>query len=172
MSFWDVLLNRLTGYDRIILIAFVINFGVYLLALMEARRIHRHFHKTDRMSALPKDAADNIRAVTGESSLLSPELLLDHRERMNFLYSAFSIITTMFPLLGMLGTVIYLIPMVNSIGAENVQQFFGALTSTFWGIVCALVCKGLDIFIGYTIEDNEKHTEFLLNPKRSGEEGQ
>jgi biopolymer transport protein ExbB/TolQ len=70
----------------------------------------------------------------------------------------------MFPLLGMLGTVISLIPMVNLIGTETTGAFFAALTSTFWGIVAALVFKFLDSFLSYKIEDNEKHMEFLLNP--------
>ena len=98
------------------------------------------------------------------------ETLLECRDRMNKYYSMFSIITTMFPLLGLLGTVASLIPMVNSIGAEDVQLFFGALTSTFWGIVWALICKFFDIFIGYKVEDNEKRIEFLLNPKRTADE--
>ena len=105
-----------------------------------------------------------------EEKIMTSEQLLECRDRMNKFYSAFTIITTMFPLLGMLGTVISLIPMVDTIGAAETQLFFGALTSTFWGIVSALFCKFLDIFIGFKIEDSEKHVEFLLNPKRNREE--
>ena len=41
------------------------------------------------------------------------------------------------------------------------------MTSTFWGIVAALVFKFLDSFLSYKIEDNEKHMEYLLNPAKT-----
>ena len=85
---------------------------------------------------------------------------------MNKRYALYSNLTTMFPLMGMLGTVVSLIPMVNAIGSETTGLFFSALTSTFWGIVFALIFKLLDASISYKIEDNEKHMEYMFNPGR------
>jgi len=171
MSFIKILLEHWGWIDTCILIILIVNiFLIYRHAWLSANRLYKHFSKTDRISALPEDAAGNIRALTAEEKIMTSEQLLECRDRMNKFYSAFTIITTMFPLLGMLGTVISLIPMVDTIGAAETQLFFGALTSTFWGIVSALFCKFLDIFIGFKIEDSEKHVEFLLNPKRNREE--
>ncbi len=166
-----VLVTEFTVVDAPIIVLGIYNCAfIYRLARAEANKLHRHFARTDRVSSLPKDSARNIAAVTGEEVLMSSSELLECREKMNRQYSKFTTLTTMFPLFGMLGTVMALIPMVDTIGAEETQLFFGALTSTFWGIVWALFCKGLDISLGYKIEDNEKHIEFLLNPKRSGDE--
>jgi chemotaxis protein MotA len=97
---------------------------------------------------------------------LSGEELLNEREKMNETYAAFTTLTTIFPLLGMLGTVISLLNMTDLIGTEATGAFLGALTSTFWGIVAAIICKIMDTRISYKIEDNEKHMDYLFNPSK------
>ena len=82
---------------------------------------------------------------------------------MNKTYALYSNFTTIFPLLGMLGTVWALIPMVNTIGTTDTSNFFSALTSTLWGIIVAILFKVLDSTVSYKIEDNEKRIEFLLS---------
>ncbi|MGN0505490.1 MAG: hypothetical protein ACI4FZ_02960 [Lachnospiraceae bacterium] len=53
------------------------------------------------------------------------------------------------PLLGTLGTVVALIAQTNSSGNIEVQaNFMYALTSTFWGIIGALVCKFTESLLG------------------------
>lgn len=65
------------------------------------------------------------------------------RNRTGSLYSLFVNLTGIFPLLGILGTVISLLGMVGDM--TNVQDnFYGALTSTFWGLVFAIIFKFLD----------------------------
>ena len=97
--------------------------------------------------------------------------IIQLRRKMNTYYVIYENLTAIFPLLGLLGTVVSLIPMVNLIGTETHGAFFAALTSTFWGIVAALVFKFLDSFLSYKIDDNEKHMEYLLNPgKREKQE--
>ena len=95
---------------------------------------------------------------------------MEYREKTNRVYDLFSNFTTMFPLLGMLGTVVSLIMMTDSINTAATESFFAALTSTFWGIVAALIFKGLDALVSYKIEDNEKHMEYILNPNRKNQE--
>jgi len=167
-TLFGIIFKNFTFIDLLIIAAGIWNLlFFYRRADREAEILHRHFNRTDRISPLTDDAKARFENVSGQgASSLSPDEILRHREEMNKNYSSFSIITTMFPLGGMFGTVISLIPMVNSIGAEDTQLFFGALTSTFWGILFALICKIMDTRISYKIDDNEKHVEYLLNPKR------
>ena len=67
--------------------------------------------------------------------------LFSLREHMNSLYAYYTSITSIFPLLGMFGTVVSLIPMVDKMGEQSTGLFFTALTSTFWGILSAIICK-------------------------------
>ena len=81
--------------------------------------------------------------------------------RTGSLYSLFVNLTGIFPLLGILGTVISLLGMVGDM--TNVQDnFYGALTSTFWGLVFAIIFKFLDGIISAKIEDNEKNVQLYL----------
>ena len=70
--------------------------------------------------------------------------------------------TAVFPLLGILGTVISLLPMVSDM--TNMQNnFFAALTSTFWGLVFAIGFKLCDAFLSSRMDDNDKNVNLLLS---------
>ncbi|AXY25286.1 hypothetical protein CL176_04340 [Suicoccus acidiformans] len=79
------------------------------------------------------------------------QAILDRRQKMNSLYVLFLNVCAIFPLMGLLGTVISLIPMVE---AMQTALFFDALTSTFWGIVFAILFKGLNGFLQAQVEEN------------------
>ena len=92
------------------------------------------------------------------------------RNRTGSLYSLFVNLTGIFPLLGILGTVISLLGMVGDM--TNVQDnFYGALTSTFWGLVFAIIFKFLDGIISAKIEDNEKNVQ-LYRERNNAEHSQ
>lgn len=135
-------------------------------------RIYGHFNSSDRTSNLSENAQHKLQNNTKTEKKLTARELLDLRENMNKKYSVYTNMTAMFPLFGMLGTVWALIQMVSKSGVSDYSNFFSALTSTFWGIVAALVCKLFDSFVSYKIEDNEKHMEHLIfsNEKNDKEE--
>jgi len=161
----NVFLNNLLGFDWIIFVMAGVNVFVYYLVLRDANRIYNHFNAQDRIVNLNSDVKLALRESTsGDSTRLTASELLKLREQTNKSYAYYSNITTMFPLMGMLGTVVSLIPMVNSIGTMATELFFAALTSTLWGIIAALVFKFLDSSISYKIDDNEKHMEYIFNP--------
>lgn len=163
----DIFINNLLGFDWIILLMAAGNLAVYMLTRSEINKIYSHFNLQDYMANLNDEAKAALKQNTKkENKKLTARELLLYREKMNKRYALYSNLTTMFPLMGMLGTVVSLIPMVNSIGAESTGLFFSALTSTFWGIVFALIFKLLDASVSYKIDDNEKHMEYMLNPNR------
>ena len=70
--------------------------------------------------------------------------------------------------MGILGTVISLLGMVGDM--TNVQDnFYGALTSTFWGLVFAIIFKFLDGIISAKIDDNEKNVQLYLERKKESD---
>lgn len=97
-------------------------------------------------------------------------------------YSIFVTLITIFPLLGMLGTVKSLL-MLNfaddnaMLNARN--SFFDALTSTAWGIIFAIIFKIINAFVSKHTEDNIEKISELINHKatdigsgKADEEGQ
>lgn len=160
-------LDNLFGYDAIIVLMAIWNWVRFVKVKGEADKVYNHFNLSDRIANLNNEAKRALQENTKkEEEKLTAAELLDYREKMNKHYALFSNFTTIFPLLGMLGTVIALIFMTDSIGTAATESFFSALTSTFWGIIAALIFKILDASISYKIEDNEKHMEYMFNPNR------
>ncbi|MDE6777473.1 MAG: MotA/TolQ/ExbB proton channel family protein, partial [Oscillospiraceae bacterium] len=83
------------------------------------------------------------------------------RDKENFWYSLFVNAIAIFPLLGMLGTVFALLKL--SSGSDMlINNFYGALTSTWWGLVFAVIFKILDAFVSAKVEANEKAVSLRL----------
>jgi len=83
------------------------------------------------------------------------------RETSDKYYAMFTNLAGIFPLLGILGTVISLLPMVQDMG--NMQlNFFVALTSTLWGLVFAIFFKVLDGVLSPQIERNNRGIDDYL----------
>lgn len=70
-------------------------------------------------------------------------------------YSLFLTSVSLFPLLGMLGTVASLVTLDFSTGnmADVRNNFFSALTSTAWGILCSIGFKVLNALASAFIEE-------------------
>ena len=88
--------------------------------------------------------------------------IIQLRRKMNTYYVIYENLTAIFPLLGLLGTVVSLLPMVGELGEIVTGLFFSALTSTMWGIIFAIVFKALNGYLSSGIEDNEKNIEIYL----------
>lgn len=84
---------------------------------------------------------------------------------LNVTYSLFTTIITIFPLLGMLGTVNALLGLnISSENMLNVRgNFFNALTSTAWGIIFSILFKLVHaLFVNYfenQIEDSRQMSD-------------
>ena len=90
----------------------------------------------------------------------NPDWADDLRKSLNTAYSVFTTSITLYPLLGMLGTVFSLINVGDvdfSQASESLNaikgDFFTALTSTAWGIVFAAILKFINSLIQPRIED-------------------
>jgi Flagellar motor component len=158
MSVLGVIAKNLLGFDMVILLAAAVNGFVCRAARKEARRLYDTMHQSRYVPswrADPRGMEQSLRAVDEET-------VIAMRDRSERLYSVFINLTAIFPLLGILGTVVSLLPMVANL-ADMQQNFFAALTSTFWGLVFAIVFKLLDGFLlSAVIEDNDRSVALFL----------
>ena len=158
MSVLGVIFHNLLGFDLAILLAAAVNGAVCWSARREALRLYNTMHQSKYMPswrADPEKMTESLRAVDEEK-------IIAMRDRAGRLYSIFINLTAIFPLLGILGTVVSLLPMVANL-ADMQQNFFAALTSTFWGLVFASVFKLLDGFLlSAVIEDNDRSVALFL----------
>ena len=157
MSFFSVIWKNLLGFDIIIFLAAVLNGFLYYFARGYTDRLYRKLHMVVFIPSHREDPDTVAQAVRD----VDEEEIVALRKRSEGLYSIFVNVTSIFPLLGILGTVVSLLPMVADM-ADMQQNFFAALTSTFWGLVFAILFKLLDGFLASRIEDNDKNVALLL----------
>lgn len=91
---------------------------------------------------------------------------------INFCYSAFIALVSIFPLLGMLGTVLALLSLDITGGAteELKANFFLALDTTAWGLVFSIAFKVANSFLQTTIETAIEKIDVLVKSHYTGKE--
>ena len=166
MSFFSVIWKNLLGFDLIIFLAAAFNAVVFVLTKRRADQLYRRLHMVVFIPSHREDPEAVARAVQN----VDEEEIVALRKRSVSLYSVFINVTAVFPLLGILGTVVSLLPMVSEL-ADMQTNFFAALTSTFWGLVFAILFKLLDGFLSSRMEDNDKAVNLLLERRELLNEG-
>ena len=156
-SIFQTIFMNIFGYDMIILIFAVITTIECFFLIHSTDKLHRTMNNNifvpdSRRSR--EEADDNI-------SRLSETEVVRMRDRSAGLYSVFVNLTGIFPLLGMLGTITSLLSLVADT-TDITGNFYGALTSTFWGLVFAIIFKFIDGVISAKVDDNEKSVALYL----------
>ena len=155
------IINNLMGYDLLIIITAIGTFGYYLFIRFHSIKVYNAIHtqgyRPDDMLSLGSALPPSLEEVKQTKINLRKM-----RETSDKNYSMYTNLTGIFPLLGILGTVISLIPMVQDMA--NMQgNFFVALTSTLWGLVFAIVFRVLDATLAPRIERNIRGIEDYLH---------
>lgn len=87
----------------------------------------------------------------------NPDWAIDFRNKLNSNYTLFTTLITLFPLFGMLGTVIALLNLNLSGEITSMDSiktnFFNALTSTAWGLIFSIFFKLLNAKIIPDVKD-------------------
>lgn len=82
-------------------------------------------------------------------------------------YYAFVEIITIFPLIGMLGTVVSLLSFSGDLQAGNLdsvkQNFFSALGTTCAGLICAIGFKIVHAFISSKVEERQTELDRIIH---------
>ena len=87
-------------------------------------------------------------------------------EQQQAWYQIFISITSVMPLLGILGTVISLLNVTALEQAVIQANFLTALSSTFWGIVGAIICRVIEGTLTPAVERNQDNFDLLINKIR------
>lgn len=139
------LIHGLAGFDAIILVFAALAAGALWLSFRYAKDIEKEI--------IHWKATGNI------------EISKYVYNKLNTVYSIFLTLVSIFPLLGLLGTVWSLLGLDLSAGdMTNIKNnFFAALTSTAWGIIFSILFKLIHApssnFIENQIEDSRKMFE-------------
>ena len=153
------LYQNLLGYDLLIILAAFGNLMYLIFILGHTKKV---YHIIYPQGYQPDDFNEKLKSRPSRDELKATKAKLRKmRETSDKYYTMFINLSSIFPLLGILGTVVSLIPMVQSV--DNMQQnFYFALTSTLWGLIFAIFFKVLDGTLAPRIERNNRGIgEFL-----------
>ncbi len=157
MEFIGVIFSNLFGFDLIIFLAAMLNGAVLYFLKKNTDRLRGMMNRTIYVPHfhLSRQQADEHLAALNEEEVMSVHGAVER------LYSLYINITGIFPLLGILGTVVSLLGLVGDM--DNVTgNFYAALTSTFWGLVFAILFKFLDGTVSPEIENNDRSVRIFL----------
>jgi len=159
-SLVEPVLNNLFGYDLLIILVAIFTLGYFLFVMWHSDKVYSSIFTQGYM---PDDEFDEEEKKPPTKKELKEKKnnLRSMRETSEKYYSMFVNLTSIFPLMGILGTVIALIPMVDQL-ADMEGSFFVALTSTLWGLLFAIVFKMLDGILTPRLDRNERGIEDYL----------
>ena len=150
-----ILFSNFLSYDWIIFVMAAVNAVVFFLAWKKARALYESVAPRINISSGNAEAA--IAQAQENSTYFS---LYEKWQKAEFFYTLFCNLTGIFTLLGILGTVISLLHLVDS-SADLTGEFMGALTSTPWGIIFTIVFKLVDSGISFHLDMGERITELI-----------
>ena len=155
-----VIFSNIIGFDGLIFI--LAGFNIYIF--IEARKSAEALYSCMHHSIYTPSAVSDIENVKESVKELTDQKISALRETAVAKYTLYINLTAIFPLMGILGTVISLLGMVGD--TSDIQGgFFAALTSTFWGLIFAIAFKFLDGFISPQLEDGERAAELFMQRK-------
>lgn len=139
----NLLLGSIRNNDFIILVFAIITVGVLVFTLILANSVRKRTKewKAKRNGPFTKFLLHSVRR----------------------LYTVFTTMITIFPLLGMLGTVCGLLglDLANGDMSNIKNNFFVALTSTAWGIIFSVIFKIVNAFVSDGIEEQIENAKKL-----------
>lgn len=141
---FSVFIRNFLTFDFLIFLLAGLNFFLFVRSARRARAFARLLKP---VGYLPGGLQDKARLDRHYSKYLTSEGeqdLLDSYAKLLSNYTLYENFTAIFPLMGLLGTVLSLIPMASSGVEAQSALFLAALTSTFWGLVFAIVFKALN----------------------------
>ncbi len=153
-----ILLQNLLGYDILIFLIGAINAILFSLIMKNLSIIEGDFKRTSYLqnewlfsTISGKDTVDTIKNIRKVLDSFTAR-----KSKLDSIATFYISITGIFPLLGILGTVISLLTIGDFTGNLAAISFSKALTSTFWGIVFGVMSKFGEGFFAAKLENYDK----------------
>lgn len=152
---FNIIAKNIIGYDGLIFIFAVITYYIYRKAKAENKELISYF---DERTIKRKENGRKPETLQKPERISEGKLMEVHFAQDKY-YGWFVNMVSVFPLLGMIGTVLALLSLDLSSSNDSItSNFFGALTSTFWGAVFGTGFKLADSSVSTKIEmANERY---------------
>ena len=157
--FTKLFVNLFTTSDIFILAFAVLTVFFWFITNNVKNEVADHLFKNHRRASRIEEDISEVSNAELENDL-QPKIM-----KLNKWYMVLSNSISVFPLLGMLGTVKSLIGLATGMGDQSnvleIDMFFSALTSTAWGIIFAMFFKLLTSGLAAKVESYNKEYEII-----------
>lgn len=154
---FSIVFKNLLGYDGLIILIGCFN---GYLAYQLKKRIAALYEVLNPTMYMP---IQKVIMKVHQEKTLDLHFIRGLKEKETRLFHIYASITTIFPLLGILGTIISLIRIVSMESDTLMLNFSTALTSTFWGLLGAIIFKSIGGILSGTSETNNDMLLLLFN---------
>ena len=152
------ILNNIIGYDLIIIILALFN-SVFIIPKL--RRYSLDLRKKCQGTVYLPIQLLIAGIKNSNNKRIDIHELQELREKEVMYFHLFGTINSVFPLLGILGTIIGLLRMIGLESSMVMNNFTIALTSTFWGLVFAIIFKAIDGMVAPVFYQNQENLQLL-----------
>jgi chemotaxis protein MotA len=157
MNIFLIFSNMLT-YDILIVLLAVFNGYILVKLTKESEKLYKLINPT---VYIPIEHL--LHSQDKHNGSFNLHHMREIKEKETKYANLFLSISGLFPLLGILGTIISLIKIVTFSNSEVIVNFSSALTSTFWGLVFAIIFKAIYGIISSKVETNAELMSLLIN---------
>lgn len=156
---FSIIAKNLFGFDLLIIVLAIVNgFYIYPSAKKASEALKEKLQPT---VYVPINVL--LKSFRSEGHKVYDLHEIKHlKEKEAFYGNILMTVLSVFPLMGILGTIISLLRMVDLASTEVLLNFTTALTSTFWGLVFAIGFRGLTTNLASMIEQNSENFELLI----------
>lgn len=164
MELIKAIFSNILGLDGFIIIVAAVN--IFLVGYMT--RKHSNTAENAMRKVVYKPIGEIVEKIgkEGKEEKLDLHKLKSTIETQHTWYQIFISITSIMPLLGILGTVVSLLG-VTALEQSVIQaNFLTALSSTFWGITGAIICRVVEGTLTPIVERNQDNFDMLINKLR------
>ena len=131
-SLLGVLGNNFLSFDFIIFLLGGLNVFVFIKTTVYSKQLYKTLNPYCWIPGGDASLREVQEKFAQQREKSSETDIIQLRRKMNTYYVIYENLTAIFPLLGLLGTVVSLLPMVGELGEIVTGLFFSALTSTMW----------------------------------------
>lgn len=154
-----LIVSLFTTSDIVILIFGIVTAFFWLVTKNAKNEVEERLFKSSRRASKIEEEYHDISNAELENDL-QPKMV-----KMNTRFMVLSNLISVFPLLGMLGTVKSLIGLATGMGDQSstleIDMFFSALTSTAWGIIFAMFFKVFTSGLAARVADDNREYEII-----------
>jgi chemotaxis protein MotA len=153
---FSMIFGNLIGYDGLIVLMGVFNGFLAYQLKKQSTQLYEQLNPTVYMPI------EQVLLKVHKEKVIDLHLIRQLKEKETRMDQLFGSITNLFPLLGILGTIISLIRLVTFSGSEIMINFSTALTSTFWGLVGAIIFKAISGILQAQVNTNAEMITILF----------